>query len=108
MIVSVVSDEMRVFFFVICGNWEGEAENLIEKRKTFERERERGSNCFLFEYSMFLYMYLCDKTVSGFALLESGCVTRKNEVNIMVKNAVDVVFGGLGYWMYGYGLSFGR
>lgn len=26
----------------------------------------------------------------------------------MVKNAVDVVFGGLGYWMYGYGLSFGR
>ncbi|XP_077562777.1 putative ammonium transporter 2 [Haemaphysalis longicornis] len=44
---------------------------------------------------------------SGFGLLESGCVTRKNEVNIMVKNAVDVVFGGLGYWMFGYGFSFG-
>ena len=25
----------------------------------------------------------------------------------MVKNAVDVVFGGLTYWMFGYGLSFG-
>ncbi|XP_064472426.1 putative ammonium transporter 3 [Ornithodoros turicata] len=46
-------------------------------------------------------------TASGFGLLESGCVTRKNEVNIMVKNAVDVVFGGLGYWMFGYGFSFG-
>lgn len=34
-------------------------------------------------------------------------VSRKNEVNIMVKNAVDVIFGGLTYWMFGYGLSFG-
>ena len=25
----------------------------------------------------------------------------------MVKNAVDVIFGGITYWMYGYGLSFG-
>ncbi|XP_022248990.1 putative ammonium transporter 3 [Limulus polyphemus] len=45
---------------------------------------------------------------SGFGLLESGCVTKKNEVNVMVKNAVDVIFGGLGYWMFGYGLSFGK
>ncbi|WAR01949.1 AMT3-like protein, partial [Mya arenaria] len=26
----------------------------------------------------------------------------------MVKNAVDVVFGGLTYWIFGYGLSFGN
>ncbi|XP_067132638.1 putative ammonium transporter 3 [Centruroides vittatus] len=45
---------------------------------------------------------------SGFGLLESGCVTKKNEVNIMVKNAVDVIFGGLSYWMFGYGLSYGK
>ena len=45
---------------------------------------------------------------SGFGLLESGSVSRKNEVNIMVKNAVDVLFGGLSYWMFGYGLSFGE
>ncbi|XP_074651675.1 putative ammonium transporter 3 [Tubulanus polymorphus] len=44
---------------------------------------------------------------SGFGLLEAGAVKSKNEVNIMVKNAVDVVFGGITYWMYGYGLSFG-
>jgi ammonia channel protein AmtB len=25
----------------------------------------------------------------------------------MMKNAVDVVFGGLSYWMFGFGLSFG-
>ncbi|XP_033641011.1 putative ammonium transporter 2 [Asterias rubens] len=44
---------------------------------------------------------------SGFGLLESGSVSQKNEVNIMVKNAIDVLFGGVSYWMFGYGLSFG-
>ncbi|XP_071845049.1 putative ammonium transporter 3 isoform X3 [Apostichopus japonicus] len=44
---------------------------------------------------------------SGFGLLESGMVSRKNEVNIMVKNSVDVIFGGLSYWMFGYAFSFG-
>ncbi|XP_023240332.1 putative ammonium transporter 3 [Centruroides sculpturatus] len=44
----------------------------------------------------------------SFSLLESGCVTRKNEVNIMMKNVVDVLFGGIAYWMFGYGLSFGE
>ncbi|CAD6192264.1 unnamed protein product [Caenorhabditis auriculariae] len=44
---------------------------------------------------------------SGFGLLESGSVSAKDEVNIMVKNVVDVVFGGLSYWSLGYGLSYG-
>lgn len=28
-------------------------------------------------------------------MLESGCVSLKNEVNIMMKNIVDIVLGGL-------------
>ena len=40
-------------------------------------------------------------------MLESGCVSRKNEVNIMMKNVADVIFGGISYWMLGYGFSFG-
>lgn len=27
-------------------------------------------------------------------MLESGCVSIKNEVNIMMKNVVDIVLGG--------------
>lgn len=34
-------------------------------------------------------------------------MSHKNEVNIMFKNAIDVVFGGISYWLFGYGLSFG-
>ncbi|XP_075250008.1 putative ammonium transporter 3 [Convolutriloba macropyga] len=45
---------------------------------------------------------------SGFGLLESGSVSRKNEVNIMTKNGVDVLFGSLSYWMLGYAISFGH
>lgn len=30
----------------------------------------------------------------GFGMLESGCVSVKNEVNIMMKNVVDIVLGG--------------
>ncbi|XP_064470306.1 putative ammonium transporter 3 [Ornithodoros turicata] len=44
---------------------------------------------------------------TGFGLLESGCVSQKNEVNIMMKNAADVIFGGLTYWMFGFGLQYG-
>ncbi|PIC44282.1 hypothetical protein B9Z55_004703 [Caenorhabditis nigoni] len=44
---------------------------------------------------------------SGFGLLESGSVSAKDEVNIMVKNVVDVVFGGLSYWSCGFGFSYG-
>lgn len=46
--------------------------------------------------------------ITGFGLLEAGSVSRRNEVNIMVKNAVDVVFGGVSYWAFGFGLSFGN
>ncbi|CAI9731315.1 putative ammonium transporter 3 [Octopus vulgaris] len=45
---------------------------------------------------------------SGFGLLESGSVSSKNEVNIMVKNAVDVIVGGLSFWMFGYALVYGE
>lgn len=31
---------------------------------------------------------------TGFGMLESGCVSVKNEVNIMMKNIVDIVLGG--------------
>jgi len=32
----------------------------------------------------------------------------KNEVNILIKNALDVALGGLAFWCYGYGLVFGE
>lgn len=45
--------------------------------------------------------------IAGFGLLEAGSVSARSEVNIMLKNALDVVFGGITYWAFGFGLSFG-
>lgn len=45
---------------------------------------------------------------TGFALVESGVVRSKNEVNIMMKNVVDVCFGGMSYYIFGFALMFGR
>lgn len=45
---------------------------------------------------------------TGFGLLESGCVSVKNTVNIMMKNIIDIVLGGFTYWIFGYGLQMGR
>ena len=53
-----------------------------------------------------VFMVLSIQT--GFALFESGAGTLKNEANIMMKNAIDVLMGGFSYWLYGYGLSFGE
>lgn len=44
--------------------------------------------------------------LAGYGLLESGFVSRKNEVNILVKNATTVLFGGLVFWVCGYGIGF--
>ena len=44
----------------------------------------------------------------GFGMLESGIVSLKNQTNIMMKNVVDVVLGGLTYWAFGYSLSYGK
>ena len=44
---------------------------------------------------------------SGFGLLEAGSCSPGFEVNIMMKNIVDVVFTALTYYLVGYGISFG-
>lgn len=51
-------------------------------------------------------IYIC-LVVLGFGLLESGCVSTKNEVNIMMKNVVDIFLGGFTYWLFGFGFQFG-
>ena len=44
---------------------------------------------------------------AGFAMLESGMVRAKNTVNVLMKNYTDMCFGGIAFWMVGYGLMFG-
>lgn len=40
--------------------------------------------------------------------LPLGSCSGKNECNIMIKNAVDVIYGALGYYICGFAFSFGE
>jgi len=44
---------------------------------------------------------------SGFGLLEIGSITPGNEVNVMLKNVVDVLYGALAFYFVGYGIAYG-
>lgn len=43
---------------------------------------------------------------AGFACVESGFTRAKNAVNIMMKNMLDFSFGGIAYWLVGFGIMF--
>ncbi len=43
---------------------------------------------------------------TGFSLLESGSVRRKNQTSVMLKSCCDPLFSGLAFWIIGYGISF--
>ena len=57
---------------------------------------------------IFLFFFSFDFICSGFGLYESGLCSMKNEVNILVKNVVDVFLGGFVFWAVGYGLASGE
>ena len=43
----------------------------------------------------------------GFAFLEAGSVRTKNTVNILIKNMLDCLLGGVAYGVLGWGIAFG-
>jgi len=44
---------------------------------------------------------------TGFAMLEVGSINAKNTRNILLKNVLDASFGGLIWWLWGFGLAMG-
>ncbi len=44
----------------------------------------------------------------GFALLEAGFVRRKNAMSIIAKVIIDVAFGGIAFFVLGFGIAYGN
>lgn len=44
---------------------------------------------------------------AGFGILEAGCISEKNVINIMFKNVMDASIAGICYWLIGYGIAYG-
>lgn len=45
---------------------------------------------------------------AGFAMLECGVVSRSNVINILFKNIVDFCVAGTVWWLWGFGLAYGK
>lgn len=58
---------------------------------------------FLIVMGIIVFLMQC-----GFALLEAGSVRSKNTVNILIKNMLDCLIGGLFYWAFGWGFAYGE
>ena len=58
---------------------------------------------FLIVMGIIVFLMQC-----GFALLEAGAVRSKNTVNILIKNMLDCLIGGLFYWAFGWGFAYGE
>ena len=44
---------------------------------------------------------------AGFAILEAGFVRSKNAMSIIAKVIIDIIFGGVAFFIFGFGISFG-
>ncbi len=45
---------------------------------------------------------------AGFAMVEAGFNSRKNTVNILFKNTMDLCFGAIIFWIVGYNIMYGE
>ena len=43
----------------------------------------------------------------GFALLEAGFIRAKNAMSIIAKVIIDVTFGGIAFYLCGFGIAYG-
>jgi Amt family ammonium transporter len=45
---------------------------------------------------------------AGFSMLEAGCVSSKNTVNILFKNIMDACISAVTFWLLGFGFAYGN
>ena len=84
---------------------------VLEKYKNEERIISHIPIGFEFENDDASWVMACTflifTTHTGYGLIESGLCGRKNEVNILMRNALDVVLSGFMFWCIGYAIVFG-
>ena len=83
--------------------------NVTEAPKSLTPEDEIANiksymdSFFLIVMGCIVFLMQC-----GFALLEAGAVRSKNTVNILIKNMLDALIGGVVYWAFGWAFAYGE
>ena len=92
-------------FFFPNGTFDTKGVNtfLVDLKEKFATETETTSvmkanldNFFIIVMGVIVFLMQ-----AGFAFLEAGAVRSKNTVNILIKNMLDALIGGVSYWAIG-------
>merc|ERR1719266_2353696 len=73
------------------------------KEKEFTTLTGNADKFFLLVMGIVVFLMQC-----GFAFLEAGAVRSKNTVNILIKNMLDALIGGISYWAIGWAIAYGK
>jgi len=99
-------------FFFPNGTFDTKGVNtfLVDLKEKFATETETTSvmkenldNFFIIVMGVIVFLMQ-----AGFAFLEAGAVRSKNTVNILIKNMLDALIGGVSYWAIGWALAYGK
>ncbi|CAG0924439.1 unnamed protein product [Notodromas monacha] len=77
--------------------------NLEDVRNHLIHVEESMDDFFIVTMSIIIFFMQ-----AGFAFMEAGAVRSKNTVNILIKNLLDMLMGGIAYWLIGFPLAFGK
>jgi Amt family ammonium transporter len=97
------------------GHVEHDVEHLREENKMlkeqFAKEESQERRLVTDNAVDHMWLILCGALVmlmqAGFAMVESGCCRIKNVQNILMKNVLDVCFGTLCWWAFGWMFAYG-
>jgi len=99
---------------VLCQNHESEdarrmlatatVEESISALLTLGEGLEAGTNAIYTLWAASLVVFM----QAGFAMLCAGSIRAKNVKNILLKNVLDAAVGLIFYFMFGYGVAYGR
>ena len=79
-----------------------EEENTLSEAEEIVNIKAYMDSFFLIVMGCIVFLMQC-----GFALLEAGAVRSKNTVNILIKNMLDALIGGVVYWAVGWAFAYG-
>ena len=77
--------------------------NLTTAQNEIDNIKSYMDSFFLIVMGCIVFLMQC-----GFALLEAGAVRSKNTVNILIKNMLDALIGGVVYWAVGWAFAYGE
>jgi len=80
----------------------GTEEEIMALQTRLDQMTKNNDHFFLIVFSLLVFFMQ-----AGFAFLEAGAVRSKNTVNILIKNMLDTLIGGISYLAVGWGLAYG-